>query len=98
LDYGGAHVINGGLYIVSCFKTKIYCNTVIWRSTSNRGRTVITKKTRGCNWTKITVRGVCIKIKRIGDVIDYYRYSQGPWVNNWISQKTCLKKQITAGA
>jgi hypothetical protein len=29
LDYGGAHVINGGLYIVSCFKTKIYCNTVI---------------------------------------------------------------------
>ena len=29
LDYGGAHVINGGLYIVSCFKSKIYFNTVI---------------------------------------------------------------------
>ena len=29
LDYGGAHVINCVLYIVSCFKTKIYFNTVI---------------------------------------------------------------------
>ena len=29
LDYGGAHVINGVLYIVSCFMTMIYFNTVI---------------------------------------------------------------------
>jgi hypothetical protein len=98
LEYGGAHVINGVLYNVSCFMTMIYFNTVIWRSTSKRGRTVITKKTRGYNWPKRTVRGVCITIKRIGDVIDYVRYCQGPFVNNWISQKSCLKKQITARA
>ena len=29
LDYGGAHVINGVLYIMSCFMTMIYFNTVI---------------------------------------------------------------------
>jgi hypothetical protein len=49
LDYGGAHVINGVLYIVSCFMTMIYFNTVIRRSPSKWGCTVITKKTRGCN-------------------------------------------------
>ena len=29
LDYGVAHVFNGVFYIVSCFKKKIYFNTVI---------------------------------------------------------------------
>ena len=28
------------------------------------------------------IMGTCIKIKRIGDVIDYVRYTQGPCINN----------------